>query len=136
MKNIRTRAAFVLLEKDNRILMLQEGGQLAYGLWCFPGGHVEDGETFEEGAMREASEESGYEINIKKILYNSLIPDTEYKGTKGDTQEVELTIFKAEIIGGDLKRDDQALDIKWLSKEDLLKLPLRWKFIQDLIAIN
>lgn len=134
MKNIHTRAAFVLLEKEDKILVLQEGGRLAYGLWCFPGGHVEEGESFEEGAIREAREESGYEISIKNILFNSVIPDTEYKGTKGDTQEVELTIFKAEIIGGDLKRDDQALDIKWLDKEEIFSLALRWGFIKDLIT--
>ncbi len=136
MKDKQTRAAFVLLEKDNKILMLQEGGRLAYGLWCFPGGHVDEGETFEEGAIREAREESGYEIRIKKIIFNSLIPDTEYKGTEGDTNEVELTIFRADIIGGDLRKDDQALDILWLSKEELFALALRWDFLKDLITNN
>lgn len=136
MENKLTRAAFVLLEKENTILMLQEGGELAYGLWCFPGGHVENNESFEEGAIREAIEESGYEISIKNIIFNSLIPDTEYKGTEGDSQQVELTIFRADIIGGDFKKDDQALEIKWLTKEDIIKLPLRWNFIKNLITNN
>lgn len=136
MKNTQTRAAFTLLEKENKILMLQEGGELAYGLWCFPGGHVENNESFEEGAIREALEESGYEISIKNIIFNSIIPDAEYKGSKGDTKKVELKIFRADIIGGDLKKDDQSLDIKWLTMKDLITLPLRWGLIKDLITTN
>ena len=33
--------------------------------WEMPGGHVEEGETSEQAAIREFMEESGYEIDIK-----------------------------------------------------------------------
>jgi A/G-specific adenine glycosylase len=53
-------AAIVILEQRGRWLVQRrpEGGLLA-GLWEFPGGHVEPGESAEEAARRELQEESG-----------------------------------------------------------------------------
>lgn len=133
---MNTRVSFVYLTRDNQVLMLQEGGRLAMGFWCFPGGHVDSGESFEEAAIREALEESGFKITLGEMIYKTLISNTEYKGTVGDTEQVELVIFKGNIIGGKLQIDEQALDLKWLDKEEALKLSLRWNFLKDLITSN
>lgn len=37
------------------------------GLWVSPGGHMDDGETIEEAAVREVFEEAGIEINIADL---------------------------------------------------------------------
>lgn len=55
-------AACALIDADGRVLIAQrpEGKQLA-GLWEFPGGKVEAGETPEECLIRELREEIGVE---------------------------------------------------------------------------
>lgn len=55
-------AACALVDTDNRILIAQrpEGKSLA-GMWEFPGGKVEDGETPEAALIRELYEELGIE---------------------------------------------------------------------------
>lgn len=55
-------AACALVDADGRVLIAQrpQGKQLA-GLWEFPGGKVEKGETPEECLIRELREEIGVE---------------------------------------------------------------------------
>jgi 8-oxo-dGTP diphosphatase len=59
-KPILLVAACALVDADNRVLLAQrpEGKSLA-GLWEFPGGKVEPGETPEETLIRELHEELG-----------------------------------------------------------------------------
>ena len=55
-------AACALVDADGRVLLAQrpEGKAMA-GLWEFPGGKVESGETAEETVVRELREELGIE---------------------------------------------------------------------------
>ncbi|CAM5609420.1 8-oxo-dGTP diphosphatase [Aquamicrobium terrae] len=61
-KRLLLVAACALVDADGRVLLAQrpEGKQLA-GLWEFPGGKVEPGETPEQCLIRELREEIGVE---------------------------------------------------------------------------
>lgn len=49
----------VLRRGDEVLLARRHGVAYASGLWGLPGGHVEEGETFAQAAVREAREEVG-----------------------------------------------------------------------------
>jgi 8-oxo-dGTP diphosphatase len=61
-KKIILVSAVALIDKEGRVLLAQrpEGKSMA-GLWEFPGGKVEDGESPEDALVRELHEELGIE---------------------------------------------------------------------------
>ena len=49
----------VIVRRGKKILIGQRTGNHGSGTWMIPGGHLEHGETFEAGAIRETIEETG-----------------------------------------------------------------------------
>ena len=48
--------------------MVKEAKKKCYGKWNVPAGHLEDGETIFEGAIREIFEETGCKVRLKNML--------------------------------------------------------------------
>lgn len=63
---MRTRAGIILIENDKVALIERHRGGLDY--FVFPGGGVDEGETPEQAAVREALEELGVEVAIGQKL--------------------------------------------------------------------
>ena len=61
---MRTRAGIVLIEDNTVALIERHRAGLDY--FVFPGGGVDEGETPEQAAVREAMEELGVEVAIKQ----------------------------------------------------------------------
>ncbi len=69
-------AGIMFIAPGNRALFLKRGpGSDSPGAWCFPGGHIEDGEDALEAAEREATEELGYLIEGLRIEHTRTIAD-------------------------------------------------------------
>ncbi len=76
MSNVSTKieariGGVVLLRDDGAVLLQHRDDKptiTAAGLWVFPGGHCEDGESCRDGARRECLEETGYDCADLKPL--------------------------------------------------------------------
>ena len=68
-ENIKVEVvAGVVIKKDGKYLLIQEKKPKAYMLWNFPAGKVDVGESIEQAAIREAKEESGYDVELIKEI--------------------------------------------------------------------
>ncbi len=92
---------------DNRILFCKRAIEPCYGKWTLPAGFLENGETVEEGTIREALEEAGAKIDGLEAyaLYNLPYINQVY------------LIFRSRIVDTHFKVGDESLEVK-LFKED------------------
>ena len=79
------------------------------GLWEFPGGKIEAGETGEEALIREIREEFNAEIKVCE-----LITEVEHHYPEKD---VKLYFYRAELVGEKLEVLEHEA-IAWISKEE------------------
>ena len=95
-----------------KVLMVKEGKKWNFGLYNFPGGHLENNEDILEGAYREISEETSIEAVIDYLI-NIIV-------TKGDTTYINF-VFHAEYISGTPKPlEGEILECTWIDINDLL----------------
>ena len=102
----------IIVNDHNEILIGQrpEGKALA-GLWEFPGGKQEEGETVEQCIVREIKEELNVCCEVKEFLM-----EVSKKYEHGD---FKLSVYKAKIIDeGNLKALVHQ-DLKWVSSKDM-----------------
>lgn len=118
-----------VIKKDGKYLLVQEKQPKVYGLWNLPAGYVDKDEEVEHAAIREAKEESGYDVELDGLI--GLYHDT--------TKEPLKHVFKAHVVGGELHiPEDEILDAKWLTYDEIKKLhedgKLRARFIFEAIS--
>ena len=63
-------AAFVLLEKEGKIFMIKRANTgWADGMWTIPSGHMEQGQTVLEAAIKETREEAGVIVKAEDLEF-------------------------------------------------------------------
>ncbi len=117
-RHILLVAACALVDADGRVLLAQrpEGKTLA-GLWEFPGGKVEAGETPEETLIRELDEELGIRTKVA-----CLAPLTFASHTYDDFHLLMPLYICRRFEGTARGREGQA--IKWVRPKALRDYPM------------
>lgn len=108
MKNVEVVAA--IIQEDDKFLATQRGYGEFKGLWEFPGGKIDSGETREEALIREIKEELNSDIKINKFLLT-----IEYNYP---TFHLIMHCYLCELLSEFtlLEHDDYA----WLNKTNLM----------------
>ncbi len=120
--------AGVVLKQDGRYLLVQEKLPKAYGLWNFPAGKVDVGQTIESTAVKEAKEECGYDVELVRKI--AIFQKT--------AEEAVKHLFEAKIVGGDLRfPEDEIMDAQWFTWEEIqgMRDRLRADWIMDSISV-
>jgi ADP-ribose pyrophosphatase YjhB (NUDIX family) len=108
--------------KDGKVLLVRRGNEPGRGKWSLPGGRIRFGERSEEAALREMREETGLEVRLRRVVD---VVDVFWRSERGELLEHFVIVdFEAEVIGGELRPADDALDARWFSPEELKGLEM------------
>ncbi|MEI6290994.1 MAG: NUDIX hydrolase [Chloroflexota bacterium] len=111
-------AAAVLIERDDRILLVQRANDPHRGLWTLPAGFVNAGEDPAEAAARECMEETGLKVSITGII--DIVSGREH--SRGS----DFVIFyRGNAPDGVAKADDDASDVGWFDRNNLPELAFK-----------
>jgi 8-oxo-dGTP diphosphatase len=103
-------AAGVIAQDGRYLITRRKSGTHLAGLWEFPGGKREDGESLEECLRREAREELGIEITDPE-LFRLIRHDYPEKS-------VELYFFKCGVRAGEA-RAIGCDELRWVTPAEL-----------------
>lgn len=128
MKEYRnpTPTADIILQRDSKILMVRRKKDPFKGQLALPGGFINEGETAEEAARREAIEETTLEVEPIEIL-------GVYSDPKRDPRKHIMSIvFVGIIVGGSDKAGDDAESIEWVELGTIEKQEIAFDHAQIL----
>lgn len=99
------------------MLLVKRGEEPNKGRGSVPRGRVNPGETPPEAAVREASEQTGLQVQILRELWVASVPT-------GEGRRFEIHDFRAIATDGTLTPGDDAEDARWVARTS--SIACRW----------
>ena len=108
----------VVIKYNDRMLFLQKNNKE----WELPGGHLNKGENFIQGAVREVFEETGIRLKKLKLIIN----------------QKKFNMFACKVKFSKVRLSDEHVKHKWVTATSIKKLTVtsatreNWKHILSL----
>lgn len=110
-------AVLAVVIHDGKVLLVQRANPPDAGLWGFPGGKVEFGETLMAAAERELFEETGVTAVAERVF---TAVDAYDRSDAGQLrQHFALVAVRCQWRAGVPVAADDALDAKWIALQDM-----------------
>ena len=98
-----------------------------YDDWALPKGKLDEGESWEDAALREVREETGYSGTLREEL-----SPVEYTDPKGRPKTVRY--WRMDVLDGDFEPNDEVDQLRWLGLDDALEC-LTYDHDRDLVLM-
>ena len=107
----RTATAAVIFDSKGRLLLHQRTDN---GRWALPGGTMEKGERADETSVREVKEETGYDVEVVRLVGIYSDPaHTTITYPDGNTVNYVSLLFECRVTGGEATLCDESSAVDW-----------------------
>jgi 8-oxo-dGTP diphosphatase len=111
-------AAVALIDRDGRVLLAQRpAGKAMAGLWEFPGGKLEPGETPEAALMRELDEELGI------VTWGSCLAPLTFASHAYSDFHLVMPLFACRKWRG-MPTPKEGQVIRWVRPAEMTRMPM------------
>ena len=134
MTRVPRLGVLAVVLRESEVLLVRRANPPDAGLWGFPGGKVEWGETVEEAAARELLEETGVRAVPGAVLGQT---DAISRDAAGEVVfHYHLVAVACTYVTGAPVADDDALEAAWVPQEDVLAraLPMSAR-VEEVLAL-
>jgi 8-oxo-dGTP diphosphatase len=111
-------AAYAVVVDDRDRVLLALWNETGQPLWTLPGGGVELDETVEQAAVRELQEETGYDVELGRLLgVDTIVVPPEERTVPRDRWFRGIrVVFEATVVGGKLRHevDGTTDEARWI----------------------
>lgn len=113
-----------VVRRGDRVLLVQRANPPNQGLWGFPGGLQDVGETLADAALRELREETG--VAARAIGPLTALDAIQHDASKRVEYHFTLVAILLHWISGEGEAADDAAAVSWLALADMRsgRLPL------------
>jgi ADP-ribose pyrophosphatase YjhB (NUDIX family) len=102
----------------DRVLLVQRGAPPAEGLWSFPGGLADAGESLRQACIREVREETGLEVEVKDLakVVERILPDDQ---GRIEYHFVILDFWGTAPASDEPRAGSDARKVRWVAMDEL-----------------
>jgi ADP-ribose pyrophosphatase YjhB (NUDIX family) len=102
-------AACTIPAVEGRLILVRRSINPARGLWVFPGGYMDRGETVEEAAVRETREETGLDVAVRGLsgVYS-------YRDSI-----VVIVVYRVEVRGGRPVPGAECMEVRGFAPDEV-----------------
>ena len=109
-------ASAIVPDDEGRIVLLRRSDN---GRWALPGGVMDIGESIAQTIAREVSEETGLDVEPKRIVGVYTDPDHVFEFDDGEVRQQFSVCFVCRIVGGELRPGSEATDVGFFAPADI-----------------
>jgi ADP-ribose pyrophosphatase YjhB (NUDIX family) len=109
----------VVLDAQQRVLLVRRGQEPLMGEWSIPGGALELGERLEDGVRREVREETGLYVTPEEIVAVFDHISHADEDPKRVRFHYVLVDYRCRVAGGILRSASDVTEARWASWEEL-----------------
>ncbi len=109
-------SAAVFDHNQERILLIRRADN---GKWAVPGGYMESGEDFSEACAREVYEETGLQVEVKRLISVYTNPHLLLEYPDGNRWQLIILHFETGIMDGKLTPSEESPELQFYRRTEI-----------------